>query len=327
MATVRTAERRPDTFVADTSAPLSAPLHRVTPLLEADVGGRTVGLKLENLQPARSFKIRGIGRLCQHHFARGAHTLVCSSAGNAGYAVAWAGRALGLPVTVVLPESSPEWMRQRIAALGARLIAHGRVWDDANAHALQLATQPRTAYVPPFDHPLLWEGHASLVTELAEQCPRAPDAIVLAVGGGGLLMGVLQGLAQVGWQRTRVIAVEPEGAAALACSLACGRVVELDAPRSIASSLCVRRIAPALLAACRTQPMLPVSVSDAACTQACVRLADEHGLLVEPACGAALAPLYTGHPALAGARDVVAIVCGGQVVTLEQLASWARQPA
>ena len=313
--------------LVDTPVPSLAPLHRVTPLLDADIGGRRVALKLENLQPARSFKIRGIGRLCQHHLAQGARALVCSSAGNAGYAVAWAGRALDVPVTVVLPEASPAWMRQRIAALGARLVVHGQVWDDANAHALQLATQPRTAYVPPFDHPLLWEGHASLVAELATQCPRPPDAIVLAVGGGGLLMGVLQGLAQVGWARTRVVAVEPEGAASLAASLARGRVVELDAPHSVASSLCVRRLAPAVLAVCRRQPVWPVSVSDAACTQACARLADEHGMLVEPACGAALAPLYAGHPALAGARDVVAIVCGGQVVTLEQLASWAHQPA
>src|SRR5690625_2305981 len=79
------------------------PLHRVAPLLDAQLGRHRAALKLENLQPARSFKIRGIGHMCRHHQLNGARSLVCSSAGNAGYAVAWAGRELGLPVTVVLP--------------------------------------------------------------------------------------------------------------------------------------------------------------------------------------------------------------------------------
>lgn len=302
-------------------------LHARTPLLTTAIGTRTVGLKLDNLQPARSFKIRGIGHLCQHYQARGARELVCSSAGNAGYAVAWAGRELGMPVTVVLPQTSPVWMRERIRALDAQVVVQGRVWDDANAHALTLAQDSTVAYVPPFDHPLLWEGHASLVDELAEQCERAPDAIVLALGGGGLLLGVLRGLRRHGWNRTRVIAVEPEGAASLAMSLARDAVVELPAPRSVASSLCVRHISQALLPACREHPVTPVTVSDPACQKACVTLAQTWGMVVEPACGAALAPLYDDHPALAGTRDVVAVVCGGQVVTLEQLADWSRNVA
>jgi L-serine/L-threonine ammonia-lyase len=117
-------DHRPYPCAAPESAPRLArhpppPLHIVTPLLDADIRGRRVGLKLENLQPARSFKLRGIGRLCQHYAALGVARFVCSSAGNAGYAVAWAGRALGIPVTVVVPECTPFYVRQRIAALGA----------------------------------------------------------------------------------------------------------------------------------------------------------------------------------------------------------------
>ncbi|HEX7339833.1 MAG TPA: pyridoxal-phosphate dependent enzyme [Rhodanobacteraceae bacterium] len=304
---------------------LPAPLHVRTPLLATTVGNRHVGLKLENLQPARSFKIRGIGRLCQYHQAHGARALVCSSAGNAGYAVAWAGRALGLPVTVVLPETSAEWMRERIAELGAEVVVEGRVWDDANTLALALARSPDVAYIPPFDNPEIWAGHASLVDELAEQCARPPEAIVLAVGGGGLLLGVLEGLRRHGWTRTRVLAVEPEGAAGLAASLAQGRVVDLPAPHSVASSLCVRHVSEALLPACRDMAVTPVVVSDDACRRACVRLAERYGMVVEPACGAALAPVFDDHPALAGVHDVVSVVCGGQVVTLEDLAEWSRQ--
>lgn len=292
--------------------------------MDVDIHGRRVQLKLENLQPARSFKLRGIGHLCQHHAAQGCERFVCSSAGNAGYAVAWAGRALGIPVTVVVPETTPAFVRDRITALGAELLAVGKVWDQANAHALELAKQPGCAFIPPFDHPLLWQGHATLVEELAQQCAEPPDAIVLAVGGGGLLLGVLEGLRRVGWNNTRVFAVEPEHAASLAPTLHGGAVVELASPHSVASSLCVKRIAPALVAACRQQPVSCLTVSDAEATSACVRLAEDQGMVVEPACGAALAPLYADHPQLRDAKRVVAIVCGGMVVTLDQLAEWQR---
>lgn len=301
------------------------PLHIVTPLLTADINGRHVGLKLENLQPARSFKLRGIGHLCQHHAALGCRRFVCSSAGNAGYAVAWAGRALGIPVTVVVPETTPGYVRGRITALGAELVATGKVWDQANAAALELARQPGSAFIPPFDHPLLWHGHATLIDELFEQCRQAPDAILLAVGGGGLLLGVLEGLRRVGWQQTRVFAVEPEHAASLAPTLSGGEVMELASPHSVASSLCVKRIAPALVDACRQQPLTCITVSDAEATAACVRLAEDQGMVVEPACGAALAPLYSDHPQLRDCKRIVAIVCGGMVVTLPQLAEWKAQ--
>lgn len=303
---------------------LPAPLHIVTPLIDAEICGRRVGLKLDNLQPARSFKLRGIGRLCQHYAQRGARRFVCSSAGNAGYAVAWVGRVMNIPVTVVVPLATPTFVRDRIAALGAEVLALGEVWDQANAAALELAQKPGWAFIPPFDHPLIWSGHASLVEEIAQQCREAPDAILLAVGGGGLLLGVLEGLRRVGWLDTRVFAVEPEGAAALGESIVRGEIVELSAPRSVASSLCVRRVAEALIPACRDRAITALTVSDDAATAACVRLAEDHGMAVEPACGAALAPLYSAHPELENAKNIVAIVCGGMVLTLEQLATWSR---
>jgi L-serine/L-threonine ammonia-lyase len=305
-------------------APKSPPLHIVTPLIDSEIRGRKVYLKLDNLQPARSFKLRGIGRLCQHHAERGAKRLVCSSAGNAGFAVAWAGRALAIPVTVVVPECTPAFVRGRIRALGADVRTIGTIWDQANAAALELANAPDVAFIPPFDHPLIWQGHASLIEELARQCPRAPDAILLAVGGGGLLLGVLEGLRRAGWLGTRVFAVEPENAAALGPSLASGEIVPLSQPRSVATSLCVQRIATTLLPACRSRLVTALTVSDDQATAACVRMAEDHGQIIEPACGAALAPLYDAHPALADAQDIVAIVCGGMVVTLEQLADWRR---
>ena len=78
------------------------------------------------------------------------------------------------------------------------------------------------------------------------------------------------------------------------------------------------------MTACREHAVTALTVTDADASQACVRLAEDHGLLVEPACGTALAPLYSQHPALAAYDDVVASVCGGMVVTLDQLARWSH---
>ena len=99
--------------------------------------------------------------------------------------------------------------------------------------------------------------------------------------------------------------------------------MELTQPRSVASSLCVKRVAPSLVTACAGRRVTALTISDEEAMQACVRLSEDHGQVVEPACGAALAPLYVDHPALTGMRSVVAIVCGGMVVTLEQLAQWS----
>jgi L-serine/L-threonine ammonia-lyase len=131
-------------------------------------------------------------------------------------------------------------------------------------------------------------------------------------------------LRRVGWNDTQVFAVEPEHAAALGPSLQAKRVLELSQPRSIASSLCVMRPAPSLVDACQGRRVSALTVSDEDSASACARFANEQGLLVEPACGVALAPIYNRHPALASCKNVVAIVCGGIVVTLEQLAEWSN---
>lgn len=301
------------------------PLHHVTPCwplrgLEQGAGHETV-VKMDCHQPTGSFKIRGVGLLCQRLKDEGARAFVSSSGGNAGYAAAYAGRALGVPVTVVVPSTTPEFMRERIAALGADVVVEGDVWDEADTLARAIVARGEAAYVPPFDHPLLWEGHASLVDEFAAQGP-APDAVVVAVGGGGLLCGVAEGLARHGLDHVAILAVETEGAASFARAVEAGEPVTLDRIDTIASSLGARRVADAAFAWSRRRPIVPVVVSDADAVRGCLRFADEHCALVEPACGAALSLAYDGHPALAPYARVAVIACGGIVVSLEKLAAW-----
>ena len=303
------------------------PLHLVTPYWPhrgLPETGRETFVKMDAHQPTGSFKIRGIGLLCQRLQEEGAERFVCSSGGNAGLAAAYAARAIGAPMTVVLPSTTPAFMRQRIAALGAEVLIEGDVWDAADALAQAIAARGEAAYVSPFNHPYLWEGHASLIDEIAAAGP-APDAIVVAVGGGGLMCGVAEGLERHGLKDTVIVAVETTGAAALARSMEAGQPVTLERIDTIASSLAARRVADQAFAWTQTRTVVPVVVSDADAVRACLKFADDHQTLVEPACGAALSLAYDDHPALKPYARVAVIACGGVVVSLEKLAAWRTQ--
>ncbi len=121
------------------------PLHIQTPLFESRAislhSGRSVWLKLEALQPPGSFKIRGIGFACQEYSRRGATRFVSSSGGNAGIAVAYAGRVLSIPVVVVVPETTTARARTLIEQEGAEVIVHGSSWQEANALATAMVKE------------------------------------------------------------------------------------------------------------------------------------------------------------------------------------------
>ncbi|XP_058996182.1 serine dehydratase-like [Mustela lutreola] len=296
--------------------------HTVTPLLESwalsQVAGTTVFLKCENVQPSGSFKIRGIGHFCQEVAKKGCRHLVCSSGGNAGIAAAYAARKLGIPATIVLPEGTSLQVVRRLQGEGAEVQLTGKVWDEASLKAQELAKRDSWVNVPPFDHPLIWEGHASLVRELKAALGSPPGALVLAVGGGGLLAGVSAGLIEVGWQHVPIIAVETQGAHCFNAAIKAGRLVTLPEITSVAKSLGAKTVATRALA-CTQELDISEVVEDGQAVSAVQQFLDDERMLVEPACGAPLAVIYSGHlgrlqaeghlrPSLA---SVVVIVCGG----------------
>lgn len=303
------------------------PLHIPTPLIESAplsrAAGRSIWLKLECLQPPGSFKLRGVGAACEHHARQGAQRLVSSSGGNAGLAVAYAGRHLGLPVTVVVPTTTSERARELLLQEGAELLVHGASWQEANALA-QSMLQTSDAFIHPFDDPLLWSGHASMMDEVAASGPR-PDAVLLSVGGGGLLAGVMEGLARNGWCDVPVLAAETQGAASLHAAMQAGHPVALPAITSIATSLGARQVCQQAFALSQGGRVHSVRVSDAQAVAACSRFLEDHRLLVEPACGAALAVAYGAAPELANYARVLVIVCGGATASARQLVEWTAQ--
>jgi len=268
-----------------------------------------------------------MGLAAERAVARGAKVLVSSSGGNAGYAVAWAGRSLKVPVIVVVPTSTGQRMRSLIAAVGAEVRVAGEVWDEAHAAAAEIAIERDGALLHPFDHPDIWEGHSTMMTEVAAE-GLAPSAVVVAVGGGGLLCGVLQGMQAVGWSDIPVLAVETHGAASFSAARHAGHPVTLPAITSIALTLGAKRVCSEAIRLADVQPVHSVVVSDSAAVAACSAFLDDHRILVEPSCGAALSVVYDRHPLLTTADGpILVIVCGGAAVTQSQLRAWLAKTA
>jgi L-serine/L-threonine ammonia-lyase len=301
------------------------PLHIDTPLLRAPPelfgSDRTVWLKMDALQASGSFKMRGVGRLVQQRVAEGARAVVCASGGNAGMAATLAARACEVPATIVVPQTTAAAVRDAIAARGATVVVHGAVWDESHEHAVALAQAQGAVYVHPFDDPLLWDGHATLIDEVV-RAGVAFDCVVASVGGGGLLAGVVEGLRRNGLHHVPVVAVETDGAASFAAALAAGKPVTLPAITSIATSLGARRTMPRLLDLAREHEIVSVVVTDAQAVQACTRLADTTRVLVEPACGASIVALDVHPNVFARFKAPLIEVCGGMGVSLARLAQW-----
>jgi L-serine/L-threonine ammonia-lyase len=284
---------------------------------------QSIWLKMDALQPSGSFKLRGVGHACQTYASKGATRFVTSSGGNAGLAVAYSGRLLKIPVVVVVPLTSTDRAKELIRMEGAEVIVHGATWHEANDLAVSMLLQS-DAYIHPFDDSLLWEGHATLIDEVARTTVR-PDAVVLSVGGGGLLCGVVEGLKRNAMDSVPVIAVETEGAASFRAAYDAGRVVELDRITSIASSLGNKRVCEQAMRCVQTHPIQSQVVSDKSAVVACERFLADHRVLVEPACGASLAIVYENNPALAAYKNILVVVCGGVTATVEQLRIWSAR--
>lgn len=306
------------------------PLHLETPLLQSRPlslrSGKKVWLKLDALQPSGSFKLRGVGAACEEYLRRGKKKFLSSSGGNAGLALAYAGRQLGIPVTVVVPETATARAKELIGQEGAEVIVHGASWAEANALAQSLIDAD-TAFVHPFDDSLLWAGHASMIDEVA-RTGASFDAVVLSVGGGGLLCGVVEGLRRNGLGHIPVVALETHGADSLAQSVAAGRRIELPAITSIATSLGAKQICEAAFTISQTHDLRSHVVTDRDALAACEQFLLDHRLLVEPACGAALASVSLSRPELLrGLEAPLIIVCGGATATYAQIQAWRERAA
>ncbi|KAL7441581.1 hypothetical protein ACHAXH_010014 [Discostella pseudostelligera] len=319
-----------------------------------------VFLKLDLLQPSGSFKDRGMAHLCSTVNNEHKIKLVASSGGNAGLGVATVARSLPtMEISVVVPETTKPLVIDKLRLLGAEVTVHGANWNIADALARQRVNEIKEmgGHAVPFDNPLLWTGHSTVVDEiisqLLERRSRSPNlkigAILASVGGGGLLAGILEGIER-NYCGSKVIACETDGTASFAASFNASSpsdisIVRLSGITSVATSLGCLEVTPAVIERSHRhqergksngsgEDVLSYVCSDAEAIDACIKFATDHRMLVEPACGAALAPLYTERMRTmlldelgrndddGEKRAIVVEVCGGNGVDLDILQGW-----
>jgi threonine dehydratase len=286
-----------------------------TPLLPAfDLGADLAGdlyLKCELLQPTGSFKPRGalnwMANATADELAAGLATV---SAGNHATALAWAARAKGVPVTVVMPEAASPMKVNAARALGATVELIGGI-NDAWARAYELADQGLTL-VPPYDEPRIIAGAGTVGLEILEQCPAVPDVVVCSVGGGGLISGV--GLAlKHAHPGTRVIGVEPAGAPTLAQSWKAGAPVTLESTETIAASLGANRAGRWTHEVSRAVVDELIALDENDIIAGTLATLTRGRLYAEPGGAIAVAALLAGRVPVAQGETAVAIVTGGNM--------------
>ena len=272
-----------------------APYVRRTPLITVRTDGREVSLKLEHLQAAGVFKIRGAlnALLAGRESGRRDASVVTASGGNHGLGVATAARWLGIPATVYVPSTVPDIKASRIAAAGAEVVKTGRVYADAERAAREFAAGQGRFYVHAYDDPDVVAGQGTLAGEIVADLPGC-DVVAVPVGGGGLLAGVSGGLAAIGHPAV-VVGVEPEGCPTLHAAVEAGEPVDVEADSVAASALGAARIGDLALAAYRANPVGLALVSDKEIIAARDRLWEDFRLAVEPAAATVFAAWLAGQ--------------------------------
>src|SRR6202049_2603614 len=202
----------------------------------SELTGARIFCKQEHLQRTGSFKERGArNALAQLKPEQARLGAIAASAGNHALRPAWHGRALGVPVTVVMPRFAPLVKVARCRQFGATVVLHGDTFDEARSEAGRLAEERELTYIHPFDDPQVIAGQGTLAFEILEQVPDC-EAIVVPVGGGGLLAGVSTVL-QALKPSLQIIGVEPANAACFAAGLAAGRPVRVSTRFTLADGL------------------------------------------------------------------------------------------
>jgi threonine dehydratase len=277
--------------------------------------GSDIYLKCEHEQRTGSFKVRGafhkISRLTPEQRAAG---VVAASAGNHAQGVAVAAADAGIPCTIVMPEGAPMTKVLATQGYGARVEQHGITYDDAYQYCLKLQAQTGATFVHAFDDPDVIAGQGSLGLEMLTDLPDA-DAIVVPIGGGGLISGIAIAARALKPDIT-IIGVEAAGAAATHASLAAGELTTLPSIMTIADGIAVKRPGELTYSIIRQMVDEVVTVSDEAIINAVLMLMERCKMMVEGAGATGLAALLSGAVQLKGKKVLVPLTGGNIDINL-----------
>ena len=274
--------------------------------------GTDLYLKTENLQVTGSFKVRGayykISQLSPEERSRG---LITASAGNHAQGVAYAAKLAGVKATVVMPVTTPLIKVNRTKSYGADVVLYGNVFDEACAHAYELADEHGYTFVHPFNDLEVATGQGSIAMEIIKELPTV-DYILVPVGGGGLCTGVST-LAKLLNPKIKVIAVEPTGAACLKASLEAGEVTTVSKINTIADGTAVQTPGDKLFPYLQANVDQVITVDDSELTLSFLDMAENHKMIVENSGLLTVAALK--HLDFKG-KKVVSVLSGGNMDVL-----------
>jgi threonine dehydratase len=284
--------------------PPSIPLSEIT--------GMEIFCKLDNLQRTGSFKERGarnaLSQLSDDQKKRG---VIAASAGNHAQALAYQGKLLGIPATVVMPQYAPLIKISNCRNLGGNVVLHGHDFAEAKAQAHALAKEKGLAYIDGYDDPAIIIGQGTMGIEILDQV-KDPDAVIVPVGGAGLIAGVSLAIKTLRPQ-TKVIAVEGENVASFSAAMKAGKPTSITMQPTLADGLAIPQVGANAFAVARDHVDQIVTVSEDQIAIAILRLVELEKTVVEGAAATPLAAALFGKlPDLAGKR-VVLLLCGGNI--------------
>ena len=283
------------------------------PNLSARLDNRVL-LKREDLQPVFSFKLRGaynkMAGLSAAELERG---VIAASAGNHAQGVALGAQKLGCRAVIVMPVTTPEMKVKAVAGRGAEVVLFGDNYDAACAEATRLASERGLTFIHPFDDPEVIAGQGTIGMEILRQCSTPPDAIYVAVGGGGLIAGVAAFVKSV-WPQVQIVGVEPVDADAMAQSLAKGERVRLEQVGLFADGVAVRQVGVHTFALAQRVVDRMVTVDTDAICAAIKDVFEDTRSILEPAGALAVAGMKADVAArrLQG-QTLVAVACGANM--------------
>ncbi len=274
--------------------------------------GNKIYFKPENMQRTGAYKVRGayykISQLSPEERSRG---LITASAGNHAQGVAYAAKLAGVKATVVMPVSTPLIKVNRTKSYGAEVVLYGNVFDEACAHAYELADEHGYTFVHPFNDLRVATGQGSIAMEIIKELPTV-DYILVPVGGGGLCTGVST-LAKLLNPKIKVIAVEPTGAACLKASLEAGEVTTVSKINTIADGTAVQTPGDKLFPYLQANVDHVITVDDSELTLSFLDMAENHKMIVENSGLLTVAALK--HLDFKG-KKVVSVLSGGNMDVL-----------
>jgi threonine dehydratase len=278
----------------------------------SEITGMQIFCKLDNLQRTGSFKERGarnaLAQLSADQRKRG---VIAASAGNHAQALAYQGKLLGVPATVVMPQYAPLIKISNCQMLGANVILHGKDFAEAKAHADTIAAERGLAYIDGYDDPAIIAGQGTMGIEIVDQVKEV-DAVIVPVGGSGLVAGVSLAVKTLRPQ-TKVIAVEAENVASFAAALEASKPTKIALHPTLADGLAIPQVGANGFAIAREHVDQAVTVTEEQIAIAILRLIELQKTVVEGAAATPLAAALSGKLSDLAGKRVVLLLCGGNI--------------